>query len=132
MECLSILHATLPFYGISENASQSLPSFETKPSTKYISTLGLVNKGSHLSHLSNLRVKQHGWETLLTGGCSEGLGAFRFLFCRCCCCCCFSHSAHWLPARKKLLYTVADPARGLKKKKSGSAPPPRALLVRRK
>ena len=40
--------------------------------------------------------------------------------------CCFSHSAHWLPTRKKLLYTVANPARGLlnrekkKKKKSGS------------
>ena len=57
----------------------------------------------------------------------------------CCCCCCFSHSVHWLPTRKKLLYTVANPARGLlnrekkKKKKSGSAlPPPRALLVRRK
>ena len=42
---------------------------------------------------------------------------------------------------KKILYTVANPARGLlnrgkkKKKKSGSAPPPpppRALLVRRK
>ena len=31
----------------------------------------------------------------------------------CCCSCCFSHSAHWLPTRKKLLYTVADPARGL-------------------
>ena len=29
------------------------------------------------------------------------------------CCCCFSHSAHWLPTRKKLLYTVANPARGL-------------------
>ena len=32
------------------------------------------------------------------------------------CCCCwwwFSHSARWLPARKKLLYTVANPARGL-------------------
>ena len=47
-----------------------------------------------------------------------------------CCCCCFSHSAHWLPTRKKLLYTAANPARGLlnrekkKKKKSGSAPPP--------
>ena len=47
-----------------------------------------------------------------------------------CCCCCFSHSAHWLPTRKTLLYTVANPARGLlnrekkKKKKSGSAPPP--------
>ena len=47
-----------------------------------------------------------------------------------CCCCCFSHSAHWLPTRKKLLYTVANPARGLlnrekkKKKKSGSAPSP--------
>ena len=42
----------------------------------------------------------------------------------------FSHSAHWLPTRKKLLYTVANPTRGLlnrekkKKKKSGSAPPP--------
>ena len=56
-------------------------------------------------------------------------------------CCCFSHSAHWLPTRKKLLYTVANPARGLlnrekkEKKKSGSAlppPSPRALLVRRK
>ena len=45
---------------------------------------------------------------------------------------CFLHSAHWLPTRKKLLYTVANPARGLlnrgkngllnwgKKKKSGS------------
>ena len=50
--------------------------------------------------------------------------------CCCCCCCCFSHSAHWLPTGKKLLYTVANPARGLlnrekkKKKKSGSAPPP--------
>ena len=42
---------------------------------------------------------------------------------RSCCCCCFSHSVHWLPTRKKLLYTVANPARGLlnrekKKKKS--------------
>ena len=54
----------------------------------------------------------------------------------------FSHSAHWLPARKRLLYTVANPARGLlnrekKKKKSLAAsppppPPPRALLVRRR
>ena len=47
----------------------------------------------------------------------------------CCCCCCFSHSAHWLPTRKKLLYTVANPARGLlnrgkKKKKSLAAHPP--------
>ena len=25
----------------------------------------------------------------------------------------FSHSAYWLPTRKKLLYTVANPARGL-------------------
>ena len=47
------------------------------------------------------------------------------------CCCCLSHSAYWLPARKKLLYTVANPAlvvcwtgKGKKKKKSGSAPPP--------
>ena len=45
------------------------------------------------------------------------------------CCCCFSHSAHWLPTRKKLLYTVANPARGLlnrekkKKKKSLAVPP---------
>ena len=44
----------------------------------------------------------------------------------CCCCCCFSHSAHWLPTRKKLIYTVANPARGLlnrekKKKKSLAA-----------
>ena len=51
-------------------------------------------------------------------------------------CCCFSHSAHWLPTRKKLLYTVANPARGLlnreknKKEKSGSATPPRARDVR--
>ena len=41
----------------------------------------------------------------------------------------FSHSAHWLPTRKKLLYTVANPARGLlnrekKKKKSLAAPLP--------
>ena len=27
--------------------------------------------------------------------------------------CCFSHSAYWLPTRKKLLYTVVNPARGL-------------------
>ena len=27
--------------------------------------------------------------------------------------CCFSHSAYWLPTRKKLLYRVANPARGL-------------------
>ena len=33
--------------------------------------------------------------------------------CCCCCCCCFSHSAYWLPARKKIRYTVANPARGL-------------------
>ena len=47
----------------------------------------------------------------------------------CCCCCCFSHSAHWLPTRKKLLYTVANPARGLlnrekRKRKSLAAHPP--------
>ena len=55
------------------------------------------------------------------------------------CCCCFSHSGFWLPTPKKLLYTVANPARGLlnrekkkSKKKSGSAPPPSTLLVRRK
>ena len=55
--------------------------------------------------------------------------------------CYFSHSAHWLPTRKKLLYTVANPARGLlnreKKEKEkvwqrNPPPPPRALLVRRK
>ena len=59
---------------------------------------------------------------------------------RSCCCCCFSHSAYWLPTRKKSLYTVANPARGLlnrgkkkKRKKSGSASPfPPTLLVRRK
>ena len=34
----------------------------------------------------------------------------------CCCCCCFSYSAHWLPAREKLLYTVANLARGLLKR----------------
>ena len=32
--------------------------------------------------------------------------------CRCCCCC-FLHPAYWLPTRKKLLYPVANPARGL-------------------
>ena len=41
----------------------------------------------------------------------------RNIFCGtsvcCCCCCCFSHSAYWLPTRKKKLYTVAHPARGL-------------------
>ena len=47
----------------------------------------------------------------------------------CCCCCCFSHSAQWLPTRKKLLYTVANPARGLlnrkkKKKEVWQRPPP--------
>ena len=50
------------------------------------------------------------------------------------CCCCFSHSAHWLPTRKKLLYTVANPALGLLnrgEKKEEPPPPPRALLVRR-
>ena len=42
----------------------------------------------------------------------------------------FSHSAHWLPTRKKLLYTVANPARGLLnrrkkgRKRSLAAPPP--------
>ena len=53
--------------------------------------------------------------------------------------CCFSHSAHWLPTRKKLLYTDGGQSRswsaeqGKKKKKSLAAPPPtRALLVRRK
>ena len=37
---------------------------------------------------------------------------------------CFSHLAYWLPTRKKLLYTVVNPARGLlnreKKKKKKS------------
>ena len=52
-----------------------------------------------------------------------------------CCCCCFSHSAHWLPTRKKLLYTVANLARGLlnrekkkkKKKKVWQPPAPPSL-----
>ena len=49
-------------------------------------------------------------------------------------CCCFSHSAHWLPAQKKLLDTVANPApaRGLlsrgKKKRVWQRPPPPPLL----
>ena len=54
-------------------------------------------------------------------------------------CCCFSHSAYWLPTRKKLLYTVANPARGLlnrekrtKEKVWKQPPPPPTLLVRRK
>ena len=44
-------------------------------------------------------------------------------------CCCFSHSRYWLPTRKKILYTVANPARGLlnrggkNKKKSLAAHP---------
>ena len=51
------------------------------------------------------------------------------------CCCCFSHSAHWLPTRKKLLYTVANPARGLlnrenmKKEKVWQRPPPAARCL---
>ena len=57
------------------------------------------------------------------------------------CCCWFSHSAYWLPTRKKLLYTVANPARGLlnsekrtKEKVWQHTPPPHPppLLVRRK
>ena len=45
------------------------------------------------------------------------------------CCFCFSHSVHWLPAREKLIYTVANPARGLlnrekKKKRVWQRPPP--------
>ena len=51
-----------------------------------------------------------------------------------CCCCCFSHSAHWLPTRKKLLYTVANPARGLlnreKKKNVWQRPPAPARAAR--
>ena len=57
-------------------------------------------------------------------------------------CCCFSNSAHWLPTRKKVLYTVANPARGLlnrakitKEKSLAAYPPhpqPPTLLVRRK
>ena len=67
----------------------------------------------------------------------------------CCCClkknqnaprpsCCFSHSAHWLPTRKKLLYTVvANPARGLlnrekkKKEKVWQRHPPYAAHSRK-
>ena len=51
----------------------------------------------------------------------------------------FSHSACWLPLRKKLLYTVANPARGMmnmekrRKEKVCQHPPPApALLVGRK
>ena len=54
----------------------------------------------------------------------------------CCCCCCFSHSAHWLPTRKKLLYTVANPARGLlnreKKKCAVCSTPPFSYLPLRR
>ena len=45
-------------------------------------------------------------------------------------CCCFSHSVHWLPTRKQLFYTVANPARSLlnrkkkRKKKVWQRPPP--------
>ena len=58
-----------------------------------------------------------------------------------CCCCCFSHSAYWLPTRKKLLYTMANPARGLLNREKRTkenvwqyTPPPHppTLLVRRK
>ena len=44
-------------------------------------------------------------------------------------CCCCSHSAHWLPTREKLFYTVTNPARGLlnrkkkEKKKVWQRPP---------
>ena len=33
--------------------------------------------------------------------------------------CCFSHSAYWLPTRKTLLYTVANPACGLPRVETG-------------
>ena len=55
--------------------------------------------------------------------------------------CCSSHSAYWLPTRKKLLYTVINPARGLlnrekrtKEKVWQHTPPPHPppLIVRRK
>ena len=53
------------------------------------------------------------------------------------CCCCFSHSAYWLPTRKKLFYTVANPARGLlnrgKRTKENvwqHTPPPRPHTAR--
>ena len=82
--------------------------------------------------------------TVLTGLIAGDTGNLVVLSSLSCCCCCFSHSAYWLPTRKKLLYTVANPARASwsaeqgkkrkKEKKSGSAPSPplRALLVRRK
>ena len=48
-------------------------------------------------------------------------------------CCCFSHSAYWLPTRKKLLYTVANLARGLlnrgKTKQKNSPPLPFPLSL---
>ena len=57
------------------------------------------------------------------------------------CCCCFSHSAHWLPTRKKYFTRWPIPlvvcwTGKKKKKKVWQRPPPpphpRALLVRRK
>ena len=54
--------------------------------------------------------------------------------------CCFSNSGYWLPTRKKILGTVANPACSLlnrekkKKRRSLTAPPspPATLLIRRK
>ena len=54
------------------------------------------------------------------------------------CCCLFLTFSALVANPKKLLYTVANPARSLlnrgkkQNKTSGSARPPRALLVRRK
>ena len=45
---------------------------------------------------------------------------------------CFSYSAHWLPTRKKLLYTVANPARGLLNREKKNPPPPRAARSEKK
>ena len=72
-----------------------------------------------------------------TGPCERSCGVLasatpclqRCCCCCCCCCCCFSHSAEWLPTRKKLLYTVVNLARGLlnrEKKKCLAAPLPHA------
>ena len=73
-----------------------------------------------------------GWVSHGRGGAVLGVG------CCCCCCCCFSHSAHWLPARKTTLHggqSCSWSAEQGKKKevwqRPSPPPPPRALLVRR-
>ena len=57
------------------------------------------------------------------------------------CCCCFSHSVRWLPTRKnyQVLYTVANPARGLLNRKKNEekkvwqrTPAPTLLVTNRR